>query len=539
MQNFIYNSGDYDIAMKLSKKKMTYRAIAETSYRNADGIVTDKNTTYTYLDGHQLNRKSWADSEDSQRNYTGGVSMRYDSKKLIWILQTGIRFGNSPTNTSKNRLLYDDKTSSESEDATYAQSLVPYVNYSFYIYELPRKSRLVGNLSFSYNHNKSSSHYSFDAPQPGNIFNGYIEDAYMPEFSLSYSTPLYKKNYLTVLVAYTLEYYRTQYRGTNQSLQKLNSSYWFFNLKYNHKFSDSWSGLFSAYVPIQIYKVNDFSSKSKPYLNGDVSISGRFGSKHSLYFRAHIDQSYIVPSYYNTVVRQDNEVEGSKGNADLKTQRKASAMISYTWMPANAFSINTSFSWDNIINDVVPYWHEIDGLMVKKMINSGDFNPIYLSITPSVSLFNNKLKINSSLTYTHEWHNGLFHVNKGYFMWYPSVYCDFARSWSANFSYSYGSAYGYMRGSSEMSSFSDNFRLGVQYSSGNLYVNLQANSLFRKTGWVKSYMDSKYLYSERYLSRPWDGRYLSLTVTYTLDFGKKINHGNNIGFDGKSKSSAL
>ena len=176
MQNFIYNSGDYDIAMKLSKKKMTYRAIAETSYRNADGIVTDKNTTYTYLDGHQLNRKSWADSEDSQRNYTGGVSMRYDSKKLIWILQTGIRFGNSPTNTSKNRLLYDDKTSSESEDATYAQSLVPYVNYSFYIYELPRKSRLVGNLSFSYNHNKSSSHYSFDAPQPGNIFNGYIVD---------------------------------------------------------------------------------------------------------------------------------------------------------------------------------------------------------------------------------------------------------------------------------------------------------------------------------------------------------------------------
>ncbi len=48
-------------------------------------------------------------------------------------------------------------------------------------------------------------------------------------------------------------------------------------------------------------------------------------------------------------------------------------------MPSNLFSLNSSFSWDNIINDIVPYWHEINGLMVKEMINSGLFNPIYIN----------------------------------------------------------------------------------------------------------------------------------------------------------------
>ncbi len=36
-----------------------------------------------------------------------------------------------------------------------------------------------------------------------------------------------------------------------------------------------------------------------------------------------------------------------------------------------------------------------------------------------------------------------------------------------------------------------------------------------------------------------DDRYLSLTATYIFDFGKKINHGDNMGFDGTRKSSAL
>lgn len=539
MQNFINNVGDYDVTMKLRKKKMTYRAIAETTYNHVEGIVNNSNTNYTYLDGHQLNRKAWADSEDKQQSYIGGFSMRYDSNKLIWMLQTGMRFGRKPANITSSRLLYDEVTSSTSEEEISSYSLVPYANYFFRINKLPRGSQLIGYLSFSYNHNKSNSRYLYGNLLPNNILNGYSEDAYLPGVSLTYNTPLYKKNYLTAMVSYDMEYYRTQYRGTNETYQKLNNSYWNFYLRYNHNFSKSWNGSFIAYMPVQRYKVNDLNTKTTPYINGSLTISGSIGSKHSFFIRGNITQTDIVPSYYNTVIRQDNEVEGSRGNSGLKTVRQAFALLSYTWMPTNNFSLNASFSWDNIIHDIVPYWHEIGGLMVKEMINSGDFNPIYLHITPSLSLLNNKLKINSEVSYVHEWHNGIFRVNNGYFGWYPSVYCDIAKDWTVNASYSISSGSGYMRGSSQMSKFSDNFRMGVQYANGNLFVKLQVNSLLRKNGWVKTRLNSEYISYNRYLSRPSDDRYLSLTATYTFDFGKKINHGDNMGFDGTRKSSAL
>lgn len=539
MQNFIYNVGDYDMVMKLRKQKMTYRAIAEATYNHVEDIVNNSNTTYTYLDGHLLNRKAWSDSEDKQQSYIGGFSMRYDGNKLIWMLQTGLRYGRKPTNVTSSRLLYNDETASESKDEASAHSLVPYATYSFRIKELPRGSQLIGYLSFSYNHNRSNSRYRYGDLLAKNIFNGYSEDAYLPSVSLTYNAPLYKKNDLTAIVSYDTEYYRTQYCGTNGTFQRLNNSYWNFYLRYNHKFSNSWNGSFIAYVPVQRYKVNDLSTKTTPYVNGSLTISGRIGSKHSFYIRGNITQTDIVPSYYNSVVRQDNEVEGSRGNSELKTVRQAFALLSYTWMPTNNFSLNASFSWDNIIHDIVPYWHEIDGLMVKEMINSGDFNPIYFHITPSLSLLNSKLKINSEVSYVHEWHNGIFRVNNGYFGWYPSVYCDIAKNWTANVSYGISSGYGYMRGSSQMSKFSDNLRLGVQYSKGNLFVKLQVNSLLRNDGWVKTYLNSEYYSYNRYLSRPSDGRYLSLTATYTFDFGKKINHGDNMGFDGTRKSSAL
>lgn len=67
-------------------------------------------------------------------------------------------------------------------------------------------------------------------------------------------------------------------------------------------------------------------------------------------------------------------------------------------MPSNLFSLNSSFSWDNIINDIVPYWHEINGLMVKEMINSGSFNPIYINVTPSLNLAHGKIRLSSNIS---------------------------------------------------------------------------------------------------------------------------------------------
>ena len=87
--------------------------------------------------------------------------------------------------------------------------------------------------------------------------------------------------------------------------------------------------------------------------------------------------------------------------------------------------------------------------------------------------------------------------------------------------------------------FSDNLKVNLQYTAGNFYAMLSVNSVLRKHGWVKSWFDSDNLHSSEYLSRPWDGRYVSLTMRYTLDFGRKTDHGNNARFEGSAKTSVL
>ena len=212
---------------------------------------------------------------------------------------------------------------------------------------------------------------------------------------------------------------------------------------------------------------------------------------------------------------------------------------SNTWMPSNLFSLNSSFSWDNIINDIVPYWHEINGLMVKEMINSGSFNPIYINVTPSLNLAHGKIRLSSKVSYVHEWHSGLFHINNGYWGLYPALYCRLGKFWAVNLNYAYSSGEGYMRGSSNLTRFSDNLKLGLQYTKGNLFVKLQVNSLILKNGNTKSWLISDYIDSYSYQSRPWDRRYVSLSASYTLDYGKKINHGSNLKFNGNTKTSVL
>lgn len=212
---------------------------------------------------------------------------------------------------------------------------------------------------------------------------------------------------------------------------------------------------------------------------------------------------------------------------------------SNTWMPSNLFSLNSSFSWDNIINDIVPYWHEINGLMVKEMINSGSFNPIYINVTPSQNLAHGKIRLSSNISYVHEWHSGLFHINNGYWGLYPTLYCRLGKFWAVNLNYAYSSGEGYMRGSSNLTRFSDNLKLGLQYTNGNLFVKLQVNSLILKNGNTKSWLISDYIDSYSYQSRPWDRRYVSLSASYTLDYGKKINHGGNLKFNGTTKTSVL
>lgn len=108
--------------------------------------------------------------------------------------------------------------------------------------------------------------------------------------------------------------------------------------------------------------------------------------------------------------------------------------------------------------------------MVKEMINSSSFNPIYINVTPSLNLAHGKIRLSSNISYVHEWHSGLFHINNGYWGLYPTLYCRLGKFWAVNLNYAYSSGEGYMRGSSNLTRFSDNLKLGFANIPREIYL---------------------------------------------------------------------
>lgn len=543
-QGFINKFGDYTVAGKLKNGKMTYQMALETYYRDADDIMGHGEKTFVFSSNRTVKKATNYHTDMNTQMYVGNFRMRYDSKNLVWLLGTGLKTDRTPRKNSVGEVFYsgvDEPTASSMTENGKSRTIIPYMEGQIQIHELPFKSTLFGGFSFSYNRNNSNTIYtSTSEALTTSIPNGYRENAYLPNVFLEWSLLVSKKNNLTFMANLMSEIYRTQYSGTDDSYQKLTNSYYTFNMRYDHTFSDQWNGSVCVGMPIESYKMNGESYNTTPFLNGYFYLNGRIGTKHSLYMKVGIDQNQVNPSYYNSVIRKENEIEGTKGNADLKTEQQIYAVLSYTWIPSDMFSLNANVYWDNITDDVVPWYHPVDGLMIKEMVNSGDYNPVYFSLTPSLILCGRKLRINSKISYCREWHTGLYKHNLEYIGWYPSMSYDFNSHFSANVGYncSVGDA-AYMRGSSERSVFSNNFMLGMQYTIGNFYAGVQVNSLFKKYGYVKSWLDMEHLSMSEYISRPWDGRYLTVSVSYTFDFGKRMKHGNNLYFRGISKSSTL
>lgn len=147
--------------------------------------------------------------------------------------------------------------------------------------------------------------------------------------------------------------------------------------------------------------------------------------------------------------------------------------------------------------------------------------------------------LSAKISYCREWHSGLHHLKLGYWGIYPSATYNVTNNFSvfAAYAQSFGDR-GYMRGGSYLTRFSSNLRAGAQYFWKDLYISLQVNSVLRKNGWVKNWMDIPNYRDYRYVNRPGDGRYVMLSVSYNLNFGKKINRGDDIRYFRKDEFKA-
>ena len=241
----------------------------------------------------------------------------------------------------------------------------------------------------------------------------------------------------------------------------------------------------------------------------------------------------------NPNVIQQSELMYVSGNPDLDCSRHVAANISYTFLPGNTWQMSAYAVLFRIINRQIPVYTPDgpDGMMLKKYQNDGDYNHGQIGGSLTGKFINGKLSLSVSprlLLYKTTGSNSISHcpfnasVNIDYYL--GKIF--FNAYWDSGSSYVDGET-AYLR------------KMPMSYSAG---------AGWASRGWniqlsVVNLLQSSWKISKDSFIARWYGcemtrfgsdfhRRISLNVTYTINYGKKVNQTGELN-GGKNISTSI
>lgn len=239
------------------------------------------------------------------------------------------------------------------------------------------------------------------------------------------------------------------------------------------------------------------------------------------------------------VIRQ-SELMYISGNPDLRCSRNTSANISYTWLPGNMWQLSAYATMFRIANrQIAVYTPEgPDGSMLKKYQNDGDYNHGQVGANLTGKLLDGRLSFSVAprlLLYRTTGSNSISH-----FPFTASVNVDY---YLGNFYFNayYDSGTSYVDGENAyLRKMPMSYSAGAGWSSHGWNIGLSLVNIFRSswklsedtltTRWYDSYMtqfDSDY------------HRRISLSVTYTFNYGRKVSQSGELSGEKSISTSIL
>ncbi|MCM1441319.1 MAG: outer membrane beta-barrel family protein [Roseburia sp.] len=270
-----------------------------------------------------------------------------------------------------------------------------------------------------------------------------------------------------------------------------------------------------------------------------LSTFGSVGTNSQLSFGAYVWSKNNSAKAYNPVRQQLSEVFGTMGNPALKNTTTYNLYGSYTWTPSRIFSMSMSvnYTFDRNFTDI--RYLPLDGVMYAVDNTDGNRNLLNISLQAPIKLMGGRLNFMPNASMTHVHINGgtplnLWSGNAGMSIyWYP------ADKWSINMSgyqLGLGKQFG---GSGAWNEFRPALSLsaGANFTPGNWNIGLSVNNLTDNDSRNKRFIRSRYLCQDSYEIFGMSGISVQLSVTYTFDYGKRVNHGNETRVQGSTISN--
>ncbi len=391
--------------------------------------------------------------------------------------------------------------------------------------------------TFRHTHRNNISSYESTLLN-GPIINHITENSYNWSIQANGRIGIGQKSQLSLFIAGGQNINNLTYRGSDNINDSYSNSFVAGELRYRYQTRkiavSSFLGFGFDHNSMNGIDTND----AYPRMGADVRLSINDKSQISAYL-SYQTTTPDISMKANDIV-QSNEYMYLTANPELKNWRNLSSNLSYNRYYGNSFSLAAFAGYEQDFNRVATIYRPYkDGAaLLRDYINDGSFRHYDLGISANYKLFNNSLQLYANLT------QNAYGITGNYGDSYYPFRIQLQGIWywkSFSILASYGNSQRTLTENSNYIIRGRNFHLfSIGWGNGIWTVNLAAKNIFNKGWHCETWEKRSPLYDEcQRIYRPSAHARISLSVTYTIGYGKKVRRGNEVGGQGSAPSAII
>ncbi|MDE5608389.1 MAG: outer membrane beta-barrel family protein [Muribaculaceae bacterium] len=540
---FGVNRTEGEFYSKMAYKSMTFDLYADEIYLTDRHGGIESTETFRFNDlmgnGSQTVERTSATNSSLYRNNSNDFALRalYNSDKAVISNRISYSQTNVPHNDAISSLFYTSDLFSPSTATTKTSSHNWALSYNGnFFFNFSPEFSFEGEALYTYGKNKSNSLYSTD--EVLSITNNASEDVHNFQLNPRLYWELNEKNSFIFYLATSQSWNFIDYFGNSPSHQKYNIGAYLAGAHYDLNL-EKWNiGGEFGWVWERNHISDSRMNNNFPQANAYASFSPTDAHQFEVNWR--YGKDVPAASQKSPNMLQQDELMWYQGTPTLSDYSYQNAGLTYTWLPNNKWQLSADAYVFMLGNRCVTIYSPIgpEGTMLRRYVNDGDYRSGMLGVSATAKFFGGKLVAKLRPQYWLRKTTGAYANTRN------ELTC------TAQLTYYFGNFYlwgWYMTPShyqEEQSGIVERTpaKYQIQLGWGNKGWNIRAGVYnFLRTSWESSRQtltSPYYSFDRKEFSTAQHWR-LTLAVSYTFSYGKKVDRHDEVSGSGTAGSAIL
>lgn len=535
-ERFGIRSGEASVYSKFAYRQMEYDLMVSGNYDYNRHIGTVSDETYR-LDGGTVRRVSeTTGARHRERELFAALRASWSRDEALSLRNLiSYRIGHAPVNETEGYVTISDTYAAErySTSSPYTGNALEW-NSELYA-QLGQGWSLNGTLDTDMRHNSTTENYMTAASQ---ILNHADENAWFINGKIQIDKAVSDRITLFANAMAGGGRTRIAYTGSSNAVNRFSQTFAGACLGASFN-AGHFAGSADGGYALESNSINGIRNDDRyPFTHINIQYAPDQRNTLGLWFQ-YATMSPDATMKNPNIIRQ-TELMYVSGNAALRRSRHISANLSYTWLPDNRWQMTAYAVLFRIIDRQIAVYTPDgpDGMMLKRYQNDGDYNHGQLGARLTGHLADGRLSVTVAprlLLYRTTGSNSVAHypltcsVSADYYLghFFLNLYCDTGSS--------------YVDGeTSYLRRMPPGYSIGAGWAHRGWNIQLDGVNLLQSSWRVSDdTLTTRWYDSTVTQTGPYSHRRISLSVTYTFTYGRRVSTSSELTGTGTISSSRL